>query len=422
MRNKFMRILLSSCLLFLIALNAASQNLISQDSSQKDDILHARERERTKEQRLKRAREEGSYSSDLELYPTPLMTFAKGFSNGLGKITVNGRAGFIDAKGRVVIKPNLKEVGYFSEGLAPYEDRGGKWGFIDTKGKIAIAPRFDWAISFKEGLALVQVAELWGYIDRSGKLIILPQFKEAASFSEGLARVGVWDRDYVWENTNIPNGKINSGFIDRQGKFAIEPTYDSPNKDFDHGMALVSRFKTSGEREVFYIDKAGKELWVLDSFYVSWFSDDLLVVVVGEDKNGKDRFSFLDRTGKRVTDNSFAHLWQFSEGLAVAKKDTLNDKTGFIDKKGDFVIVPKFESAGSFSEGLAAASIEVDDYSSNKYGFIEKPGNWVIKPRFQWVGDFREGFALVAADGRKVSPEKFGYIDRKGNYIWKPSK
>lgn len=416
----FMKTLIFSLFIHLFfTVNVFSQFLPShlQESSLKKSILESRELEKTKAERLKMARNQGLQYSGGEIYPSATISWGKGFSGGLAKITVNGKVGFINPKGNVVVKPKLKDAGYFSENLAPFESDDGKWGFIGTQGEIVIKPQFDWALSFKEGLALVESGGLWGFIDKSGQFVIEPRFKEAAGFSEGLARAAIFDPDYVWENTNIPNGKNNWGFLDKQGNWAIRPTLDRASRDFNGGMALVGRFveNSAGDKVtgLFYIDRQGRELGTLNSFSNYFFSDDARIVEAGENEEGT-LFSFLDRNGNRLTDKNFKYVQPFTEGLAAVCVD---EKWGFIDKTGEFVIEPQFESARSFSEGLAAVTDESDDY-----GFIDRSGNWAIKPRFEYVENFREGFALVYHDGRKVSPEKTGYIDRTGKFIWKPTK
>jgi hypothetical protein len=58
--------------------------------------------------------------------------------------------------------------GSFSEGLARVE-LNGKWGYIDKEGKEVIPIKYDWARSFSEGLACVKLNGKWGYIDKEGK-------------------------------------------------------------------------------------------------------------------------------------------------------------------------------------------------------------------------------------------------------------
>jgi translation initiation factor 6 (eIF-6) len=53
----------------------------------------------------------------------------------------------------------------FREGLAGVEING-KYGFIDTKGNLVIPPVYDDAWHFSEGLARVEINGKWGYIDK----------------------------------------------------------------------------------------------------------------------------------------------------------------------------------------------------------------------------------------------------------------
>jgi hypothetical protein len=152
----------------------------------------------------------------------PLYRFFKG-----------GKAGYIDATGRVVIPPTLKtldgngraefhgglvEIGVFdgiyadrtgkvvldkglyrgwdfSEGLAVAMRKGENvWGYIDTAGEFVISPQFatspnGYVHPFSDGFALIEVKGLFGYIDKSGKFAIPPQFLDGASFADGMARI-----------------------------------------------------------------------------------------------------------------------------------------------------------------------------------------------------------------------------------------
>ena len=48
--------------------------------------------------------------------------------------------------------------------------RNGKWGYMNREGKVVIQPSFDDALTFSEGMAAVQVGGKWGYIDETGRL------------------------------------------------------------------------------------------------------------------------------------------------------------------------------------------------------------------------------------------------------------
>ena len=58
----------------------------------------------------------------------------------------------------------------FFEGLAKIE-MGRKQGFIDKQGNVIIPPIYDWVGYFKNGLALVVKDKKCGYIDKTGNEI-----------------------------------------------------------------------------------------------------------------------------------------------------------------------------------------------------------------------------------------------------------
>jgi len=82
------------------------------------------------------------------------------------------------------------------ENARPFSDEGyaavsrnGKWGFIDTGGNIVIDLIYDDALSFGQHLAAVKIGDVWGYISIYGEVVIEPKFIEAKSFSHGMAPV-----------------------------------------------------------------------------------------------------------------------------------------------------------------------------------------------------------------------------------------
>ena len=60
----------------------------------------------------------------------------------------------------------------------------GKWGFVDAEGELVIDYTYENAESFGNGLAAVYTDGKWGYIDMDGNLIIAPQFLAATRFSK----------------------------------------------------------------------------------------------------------------------------------------------------------------------------------------------------------------------------------------------
>lgn len=165
--------------------------------------------------------------------------------------TIGGESlqGFIDMTGKTVIDPKYKTATAFSEGMSLVQD-GDEWYYIDQTGSKVISLPSDCskAGSFKEGLAAVAlggelrvpefgrpeiVGAKWGYIDRTGEIVIAPQFEppkdvQQYQFSkDGLAPAAVQCAD-----------GIRYGFINLDGKFAIEPRFIK-TESFSCGYAVV---------------------------------------------------------------------------------------------------------------------------------------------------------------------------------------
>ena len=100
---------------------------------------------------------------------------------------------------------NGKAVGSGSwQDAVPFNDAGtyaavesdGKWGFVDTKGNVVIEPQYEAARSFSNGFAAVKSNGKWGFIDTKGKMCIDPVFDEAKDMnSKGnvfIKQNGIW--------------------------------------------------------------------------------------------------------------------------------------------------------------------------------------------------------------------------------------
>ena len=126
-----------------------------------------------------------------------------------------------------VINPQFEDAESFSDGLARVL-LSDKFGFIDRTGKMVIKPQFEHADSFSEGLAPVRLGGKKGFIDRTGKMVINPQFAYGwedeifgIRFSDGLTRVSLGDKDF----------KIN-----RAGQILLDPTCTAKRGNDDDSL------------------------------------------------------------------------------------------------------------------------------------------------------------------------------------------
>ncbi len=187
----------------------------------------------------------------------------------------NGKYGFFDKSGKVVIPCQWKEAWPFSEGLARVEDEDDKWGYIDKTGQVVIPCQWRLSGPFSEGLAVVQNEDgKWGFIDKKGQVIIPCQWEDAGGFSEGLARVADEYRKY--------------GYIDKTGKVVI-PCQWWRAEDFSEGFAMVK-----GEHgKLGFIDKAGKVVSPCQWTFARPFSEGLAEVWDGG-------WHKIDKTGQVI--------------------------------------------------------------------------------------------------------------------------
>ena len=95
--------------------------------------------------------------------------YAGGFKEGLAKVELKGKWGFVDATGKEVVPLKYDGVGYFHDGLAGVR-LDGKEGFVNKKGEEVIPLKYDSVGSFDEGLAVVYLnGGKWGFVDVTGK-------------------------------------------------------------------------------------------------------------------------------------------------------------------------------------------------------------------------------------------------------------
>lgn len=304
----------------------------------------------------------------------------------------NGRWGFIDRTGLVVIYPRYSKVGVFSEGLCPVLHEG-KWGYIsEASGEMTISAQFSGTkpffegrafvmkdgltspyvlidtsgsvvgneefyqidIGFSEGLAAVRGPQGWGYINTSGQYVIIPQALRVYSFSEDLAVVA------------MPGVGGQHGFMDKTGQFTIEPQYPA-------AMA---------------------------------FNENVAPVVI----DGK--WGFIDKSGTVVIEPQFDGAMGFSSGRAMVSSGG-GGKWGFIDHSGTTVIPEQFDKAYPFTDAEGIAAVKVGE----NWGFIDTSGSYVVEPQFDYCYGFMYGLAVTISEGREV-----GYVDTDGNVVWQPKQ
>ncbi|WP_340025916.1 WG repeat-containing protein [Paenibacillus sp. FSL K6-1096] len=313
-------------------------------------------------------------------------------------VEVNGKYGFINGQGKMVIEAVYGGYGYSAApgGKVYVEDHAAKkqYYFSSAGTKLFEYKLRDASILYndralytaKVQLAGGATATRYGYIDSQGKVAIQPIYVKAFHFSEGLARVNM--------------GKA-SGYINTKGELVVPYRY-SFTSDFSEGMAAVTL--TVGGKYG-YIDTTGKLRITPRYDYATPFSDGAAVVYV----NGK--YGYIDKKGNYLIKPQFSMAQPFSEGLAFVER---NGVTFYINKKGAKVI-QGYKAGGLFKGGLAPAS------TGQRYGYINTSGRFVVKPQLYWADSFNGELAEITLLVPDTREEIRGYMNRSGTIVWPPA-
>jgi len=300
---------------------------------------------------------------------------------------------------------------------------GGDFQYINTAGEIEINPQFKNATIFREQVALVQTSSddpKYGFVDEDGRYIINAVYKDATVFSEGVAWV-------VAENAapaaidnqgNIKftlkeaeevrtfknglaafrvigkEGKANWGFVDKEGKVAINPQFSSVSA-FSDGKCAVE----SHEGKWGYINHDGKIAinYQFDEAYD--FKNGLSVVCLD------DKYGAINAVGKYLINPQYSNMYTDGNSFLIEQ----DGRYGWCDNNGNITINPQFAEAFPFKGSKVAAVL-----SGGSYGYINKSGKIVINPQFDLAYPFNGKIAMVSLGGN------IGFINTEGKFVINP--
>ncbi|MEG2957875.1 MAG: WG repeat-containing protein [Christensenellaceae bacterium] len=244
--------------------------------------------------------------------------------------------------------------------MLPFIDADGKFGYMDKEGNILIQPVYDYAGRFSEGVAEIRMNDKSGYIDKTGNIVIEAKYDTGLPKNDGIVT--------VYEIIE-PNTETHTVYLDEEGKelLRVECFFSGA---YSQGMIRVKDTETSTMR---FIDLTGKD--VFDKEFTS----------VGDYFEGKAWFyegatgGYIDKKGN-VLFEGFTRAGDFSEGLAPVRKDGM---WGYINEKGEFALkfpdLKEPDLLRPFENGKAFFIV------NNLMGVIDKEGNVLVEPKFEGV-------------------------------------
>ena len=240
----------------------------------------------------------------------------------------------------------VSDVLQFSEGIAAFKTKEGKWGFIEKDGTVLVLPIFDFVGSFKNGYAYARYNNRVEIIDKYGNQIYLS--------NENDSIVGFSENMFLFKD---PTGKYY--YVNSKGK-KIQKYFQEASK-FKEGYAIVR----CDIDEYYYMNEkgellncAGKPLSLFSNgfaiqgavhheFYVN---DNAYPSLTGKDisKITGVNWNFLDTTSYVYSyDKGFYYAEDFKIGeygvinaMVVTTTDNFFKYVSVINKYGSIIIGP----------------------------------------------------------------------------------
>ncbi len=272
-------------------------------------------------------------------------------SNGLCQVEKNGKYGYIDESGQLVIPFKYKKAYPFSEnGLAFVVQENGLGGYINKDDNFVVHPIYESGSSFRFGFAAVLRNGEYTYIYNNGNKAIDNTFKKAGGFSTcGLAAYQEFDGRY--------------GLMDTTSRIVLTLKHGCELADFKEGSE-ITKFRVN-EREAL-INSKGKIITGLKYDKIIISSNSHLHRFL---RNGL--WGYIDDEGNEVIPNIYREVSEFTEfNVASVKsyhplaKDNIvnfyiNDRDEIIDNKliqfTNQLLHQRYSKVSRFKNGLALA-------------------------------------------------------------------
>jgi hypothetical protein len=282
--------------------------------------------------------------------------------------------GLARTNGSWLVEPKFERADTLSDGLARVT-LNGKIGFIDRTGNIAIEPTFDKSGSFMSGLGRTWAERdgTAGVIDKTGSWVFRTNYQQvsfAISFHANNPSVFGWNfrKDDRW------------GLLDLDGRAVLEAYFDQTIQHCADGRLIALKNKES-----FYFKADASPLQPTEGRLTDGSCDGVppYAVQIG------DKFGFVDAEMNPLTP---VHFDAVVRAGPTARNVQLDGKWGRIATDGHWLIEPKFDYL-SRDVNIFVASID------GKRGFMRSDGSWLIEPKFDAARLRGEDTAFVTISG-----------------------
>lgn len=251
--------------------------------------------------------------------------------SGGAEILRNGRFGYLDVNGTLVVPMQYSRAFPYSEGRAfAVESDSGRLVLLDETGREltgfpeAEIPE-DGTVRYSEGLAVIPVRS--GEAQAPAFLVVDAAGEEVCTLTDAYV-------DYVggYHSSRIAVAEQGEWETDEKGRTRFLPAANTWGYRDEKGeLAVVCRYAQARP-----------------------FSEDLAVVAVGEGQNGL-AYGFINPAGEAVTAVSYDGAISYENGMGALLR---GDRWAYVDRAGQTLTGFIYETAGPLREGVALARSE----------------------------------------------------------------
>lgn len=276
---------------------------------------------------------------------------------------------------------NLKDLGFFSDGLCPIVRPKSKIEIINEDGevKFTLEPVKGKQIascssSFEDGLiAVANEDNEWGYVDKKGNVVVDPTYYSAADFSEGFAVVSK-KKDNDDEKTFM--------VIDKNGEkiFQLKKDQEPVRRSFKDGILIVE----DGDRFAFYDTKGEATKLSSKIKGVKDWSGRMIAF------RGSDGQGVIDLDGEVIVRAKYDKVFLMPDEKILASKP---DEAKVFDKNGDELFAIEGYSYVEYVDGIGMIGHDGEDCQ-----MIDNEGNDVKKAEFRRINTEKSPWIIVKSD------------------------
>lgn len=279
---------------------------------------------------------DGDYIFDNAYY------YATPFCGGAAIVEEDDKDILIDYDGRKLCEIDEDIYVYeFVDGIAAFE-KNGKYGYMDTRGNILVKAKYEYCENFINGVAIVKDSDNYYLIGRNGKKIINSGFEYISSYDNKYFLCSDEKDSYLidstGENVDLPidvidimriqkdgvifrSGNNKCGFMDYEGNLIFEAEVDFINEVIN-GIGYGEIYNGS-KYEIVCIDNKGNIIsnyTELGYTNVNEWHGEINVLSINEHEY------LVDKMGNKIEDLNGVTVQFYGNFIILSKSDNTNTK------------------------------------------------------------------------------------------------